>query len=69
MMWGISCRTASRLKQLLRSLELETEAQIHAGYRQSAAAQNKDADFDPLEMDQSELQRTSRHWRKVWRMT
>ncbi len=54
-------RTASRLKQLLRSLELETEAQIHAGYRQSAAAQNKGADFDPLEMDQySELQRLSR---------
>lgn len=54
-------RTASRLKQLLRSLELETEAQIHAGYRQSAAAQHKGADFDPLEMDQySELQRLSR---------
>lgn len=58
---GEFSRTASRLKQLLRSLELETEAQIHAGYRQSAAAQNKDADFDPLEMDQySELQRLSR---------
>ncbi len=54
-------RTAARLKQLLRSLELETEAQIHAGYRQSVAAQNKGADFDPLEMDQySELQRLSR---------
>lgn len=54
-------RTAARLKQLLRSLELETEAQIHAGYRQSAAAQNQGADFDPLEMDQySELQRLSR---------
>ena len=58
---GEFSRTASRLKQLLRSLELETEAQIHAGYRQSAAAQNKVADFDPLEMDQySELQRLSR---------
>lgn len=58
---GEFSRTASRLKQLLRSLELETEAQIHAGYRQSAAAQNKGADFDPLEMDQySELQRLSR---------
>ncbi|MEZ5478771.1 MAG: Hpt domain-containing protein [Thiolinea sp.] len=45
-------RTASRLKQLLRSLELETEAQIHAGYRQSAAAQGKGSDFDPLEMDE-----------------
>lgn len=58
---GEFSRTASRLKQLLRSLELETEAQIHAGHRQSAAAQNKGADFDPLEMDQySELQRLSR---------
>lgn len=58
---GEFSRTASRLKQLLRSLELETEAQIHAGYRQSAAAQNKGTDFDPLEMDQySELQRLSR---------
>lgn len=58
---GEFSRTASRLKQLLRSLELETEAQIHVGHRQSAAAQNKDADFDPLEMDQySELQRLSR---------
>ncbi|HPY40169.1 MAG TPA: response regulator, partial [Thiolinea sp.] len=58
---GEFSRTASRLKQLLRSLELETEAQIHAGYRQSAAAQHKGAEFDPLEMDQySELQRLSR---------
>ena len=58
---GEFSRTAARLKQLLRSLELETEAQIHAGHRQSAAAQNKGADFDPLEMDQySELQRLSR---------
>ncbi len=54
-------RTASRLKQLLRSLELETEAQIHAGYRQSAAHHAKNDDFDPLEMDQySEIQRLSR---------
>lgn len=58
---GEFSRTASRLKQLLRSLELETEAQIHVGYRQSVAAKNKGADFDPLEMDQySELQRLSR---------
>ncbi len=54
-------RTASRLKQLLRSLELETEAQIHAGYRQSGAVHGKEGDFDPLEMDQySEIQRLSR---------
>ncbi len=52
-------RTANRLRQLLRSLELETEAQIHAGHHLTASA--KRGDFDPLEMDEySELQRLSR---------
>ncbi len=53
-------RTTARLKQLLRSLELETETQIHAGYRQHAE-QKYSAGFDPLEMDEySEIQRLSR---------
>ena len=52
-------RTATRLRQLLRSLELETEAQIHAGYRLSTPQSS--GKFDPLEMDEySELQRLSR---------
>ncbi|MBK8453073.1 MAG: response regulator [Thiofilum sp.] len=50
-------RTVARLRHLLRSLELETEARVHAGIVQ----QSQRAGFDPLEMDQySELQRLSR---------
>lgn len=50
-------RTVARLRHLLRSLELETEARVHAGIVQ----QTQRAGFDPLEMDQySELQRLSR---------
>ncbi|PIE00993.1 MAG: hypothetical protein CSA79_01460 [Thiothrix nivea] len=53
-------RTTARLKQLLRSLELETETRIHAGYRQHAEQKYR-AGFDPLEMDEySEIQRLSR---------
>lgn len=49
----------SRLRQLLRSLELETEARVHAGFRDLPQA-NREG-FDPLEMDEySELQRLSR---------
>ncbi|MEZ5535109.1 MAG: Hpt domain-containing protein [Thiolinea sp.] len=54
-------RTTARLRQLLRSLELETETQIHAGYRQRGDGRVHDSNFDPLEMDEySEIQRLSR---------
>ncbi|CAA6799984.1 MAG: Signal transduction histidine kinase CheA (EC [uncultured Thiotrichaceae bacterium] len=54
-------RTAARLKQLLRSLELETETQIHAGYRDVGEKNRQNTGFDPLEMDEySEIQRLSR---------
>lgn len=54
-------RTAARLKQLLRSLELETETQIHAGYRDVGEKGRQNTGFDPLEMDEySEIQRLSR---------
>lgn len=55
-------RTAVRLRQLLRSLELETEAHVHAGHSKvTPNASEKDKNFDPLEMDQySEIQRLSR---------
>lgn len=62
---GEFSRTAARLKHLLRSLELETEAQVNAGYQNSAqnpSLTTPDNDhFDPLEMDEySEIQRLSR---------
>lgn len=54
-------RTAARLKQLLRSLELETETQVHAGYRGTGENNRQNTGFDPLEMDEySEIQRLSR---------
>jgi chemosensory pili system protein ChpA (sensor histidine kinase/response regulator) len=54
-------RTTARLRQLLRSLELETETQIHAGYRQHSGHKPQHGAFDPLEMDEySEIQRLSR---------
>ena len=60
-------RTVARLRQQVRALELESEAQIHSGRSAVAATNrhannNKDKDaFDPLEMDQyAEIQRISR---------
>lgn len=55
-------RTVARLRQQVRTLELESEAQIHDGRdaRHQAAA-NHDNTFDPLELDQyAEIQRISR---------
>lgn len=53
-------RTVARLRQQVRTLELETESQIHDGQRPAAQASGKPG-FDPLEMDQyAELQRVSR---------
>lgn len=57
-------RTVARLRQQIRALELESEAQIHDGRAASAsrsAAQKRGETFDPLEMDQyAEIQRISR---------
>jgi len=52
--------TISRLRQQLRALELETEAQIRSRHEREAETQRYQ-DFDPLEMDQySTLQQLSR---------
>ena len=52
--------TIARLRQQLRALELETEAQIRSRHEREAETQRYE-DFDPLEMDQySTLQQLSR---------
>lgn len=52
-------QTISRLRDQLRQLEMETEAQILFRYEQDA--DNRNPDFDPLEMDRySKLQQLSR---------
>ena len=52
-------QTTARLRDQLRQLEMETEAQILFRYEQEADASNQD--FDPLEMDRySNLQQLSR---------
>ena len=57
-------RTVARLRQQVRVLELETEAQIHDGRSSrstSTVAHSSGAEFDALEMDQyAEIQRISR---------
>jgi chemosensory pili system protein ChpA (sensor histidine kinase/response regulator) len=50
-------QTVARLREQLRKLEIETEAQIMAGHQDSLAAK----DFDPLELDRySSIQQLSR---------
>ncbi|MGB5538937.1 MAG: Hpt domain-containing protein, partial [Gammaproteobacteria bacterium] len=52
-------QTISRLRDQLRQLEMETEAQIL--FRYELEAENRNQDFDPLEMDRySKLQQLSR---------
>ena len=52
-------QTTARLREQLRQLEMETEAQILFRYEQEAEASNQE--FDPLEMDRySNLQQLSR---------
>jgi chemosensory pili system protein ChpA (sensor histidine kinase/response regulator) len=52
-------QTVVRLRDQLRKLEIETEAQIRSQYVQEAGVENPD--FDPLELDQfSTLQQLSR---------
>ncbi|MBU0656244.1 MAG: response regulator [Gammaproteobacteria bacterium] len=54
-------RTVTRLRQQIRTLELETEAQIHDGRTSSSRSHSGGKGFDPLEMDQyAEIQRISR---------
>ena len=57
-------QTVTRLKNQLRTLEIETEAQILFRYDRNDAAVNKETDtedFDPLEMDRfSTMQQVSR---------
>jgi len=54
-------QTVMRLRDLLRRLEIETEAQIMSHYRQEPAAIDEDEEFDPLEMDRfSTMQQLSR---------
>jgi len=50
-------QTVARLREQLRKLEIETEAQIKHGHQETAVAQ----DFDPLELDRySNIQQLSR---------
>ena len=50
-------QTVSRLREQLRKLEIETEAQIMAGHQETLVAR----DFDPLELDRySNIQQLSR---------
>ncbi|MFQ5609354.1 MAG: response regulator, partial [Woeseiaceae bacterium] len=50
-------QTVSRLREQLRKLEIETEAQIMAGHQETLVAK----DFDPLELDRySNIQQLSR---------
>jgi chemosensory pili system protein ChpA (sensor histidine kinase/response regulator) len=52
-------QTVTRLREQLRKLEIETEAQII--FRYETEALNEDEDFDPLEMDRySHMQQLSR---------
>ena len=52
-------QTVARLRDQLRKMEIETEAQIRSQYVQEAGAENPD--FDPLELDQfSTMQQLSR---------
>ena len=55
-------QTVTRLREQLRRMELETEAQVRASYeREHADSEEFDTDFDPLEMDQySTIQQLSR---------
>ena len=57
-------RTVARLRQQIRTLEVESEARIHDGRSkrlQASKTAANDAGFDPLEMDQyAEVQRISR---------
>lgn len=54
-------RTVARLRQQIRTLELESEAQIHDGRSQRPINHPAADGFDPLEMDQyAEIQRISR---------
>ncbi|MCE5234310.1 MAG: Hpt domain-containing protein [Xanthomonadaceae bacterium] len=53
-------QTVSRLREQLRKLEIETEAQILSRYQREHEA-GRDATFDPLELDRfSQLQQLSR---------
>jgi chemosensory pili system protein ChpA (sensor histidine kinase/response regulator) len=54
-------QTVSRLREQLRKLELETEAQILFRYEKEKQEQGIEADFDPLELDRySNIQQLSR---------
>ena len=54
-------QTVSRLREQLRKLEMETEAQILSRYQREAEATGAEAVFDPLELDRfSTLQQLSR---------
>ncbi|OOG28573.1 histidine kinase [Thioalkalivibrio denitrificans] len=54
-------QTVTRLREQLRKLELETEAQILFRYEKEKEEQGLEEDFDPLEMDRySNIQQLSR---------
>uniref|UniRef100_UPI0033655ECD Hpt domain-containing protein n=1 Tax=Candidatus Albibeggiatoa sp. nov. BB20 TaxID=3162723 RepID=UPI0033655ECD len=54
-------QTVTRLRDQLRRLEIETEAQILSSYRETVVEEEDDEEFDPLEMDRfSVMQQLSR---------
>jgi chemosensory pili system protein ChpA (sensor histidine kinase/response regulator) len=58
---GELAQTVTRLREQLRKLELETEAQILFRYEKEKEEQGLEGDFDPLEMDRySNIQQLSR---------
>ncbi len=58
---GELAQTVMRLREQLRKLELETEAQILFRYEKEKEEQGLEGDFDPLEMDRySNIQQLSR---------
>jgi chemosensory pili system protein ChpA (sensor histidine kinase/response regulator) len=58
---GELSQTVARLREQLRKLELETEAQILFRYEKEKEEQGIEGDFDPLEMDRySNIQQLSR---------
>jgi chemosensory pili system protein ChpA (sensor histidine kinase/response regulator) len=60
-------QTIHRLREQLRKLEIETEAQIRFSYEKEREHEELSADFDPLELDRySTIQQLSRALAESW---
>ncbi|QLQ33808.1 MAG: hypothetical protein HZT40_21800 [Candidatus Thiothrix singaporensis] len=59
-------RTVARLRQQIRALEVESEAQIHDGRSKRAAGRAIEDGFDPLKCTNTpKFSEFPVHWRKV----